>query len=77
LTAVVERDSLTGILDHCIRYGGDVDTVAAVAMAAASGSGEVAQDLPRHLIEGLENGAYGREYLVELDGKLRMSAGGH
>jgi len=70
LTAVVECDSLTGILDHCIRYGGDVDTVAAIAMAAASGSAEVAQDLPRHLIDGLEKGKYGRDYLVELDATL-------
>jgi ADP-ribosylglycohydrolase len=70
LTAVVEHDSLTAILRHCILYGGDVDTVAAIAMAAASGSGEIAQDLPRHLIDGLENGTYGRDYLLELDKKL-------
>jgi ADP-ribosylglycohydrolase len=73
LAAVVQRDSLTGILDHCIGYGGDVDTVAAIAMAAASGSAEIAQDLPRHLIDGLENGRYGRDYLVELDAKLRKA----
>ena len=76
LAAVVERDSLTGMLNHCIRYGGDVDTVAAIAMAAASGSQEITQDLPRHLIDGLENGKYGRDYLVDLDSKLRNAASG-
>ena len=50
-----------------------MDTVAAVAMAAASGSTEIAQNLPRHLIDGLENAMYGREYVVELDEKLRKA----
>ena len=76
LAAVVERDSLSGILDHCIRYGGDVDTVAASAIASASGSAEIAQELPKHLIDGLENGKYGRNYLVELDAKLRKATVG-
>ena len=40
-------------------------------------SGEIAQDLPRYLIEGLENGPFGRDYLVELDEKLHgADAGG-
>ncbi|MBY0461409.1 MAG: ADP-ribosylglycohydrolase family protein [Gemmataceae bacterium] len=74
LTALVAGDSLSAILTHCIRFRGDVDTVAAIAMAAASGSREVTPDLPRHLIDGLENGSYGRDYLIELDGKLRAAA---
>ncbi|VTR91424.1 ADP-ribosylation/Crystallin J1 OS=Microcoleus vaginatus FGP-2 GN=MicvaDRAFT_1116 PE=4 SV=1: ADP_ribosyl_GH [Gemmata massiliana] len=73
LTAVVECDSLSAILTHCIRYGGDVDTAAAIAMAAASGSREIRQDLPQHLLDGLENGSYGRDYLVSLDEKLRAA----
>jgi ADP-ribosylglycohydrolase len=74
LTAVVEHGSLSAILTHCVQYGGDVDTVAAIAMAAASGSGEVEQDLPGHLIDALENGSYGRDYLIELDRQLRDAA---
>lgn len=49
--------------------GGDVDQVAAIALAA-SWSWEIESDLPAVLISGLENGVYGREYLVELDRKL-------
>jgi hypothetical protein len=73
LHAVVENGSLSGILAHCIRYGGDVDTVAAIAMATASGSREIKSDLPRHLFDGLENGPYGRDYLISLDAKLRAA----
>jgi len=70
LTAVVAHNSLTAILECCVRFGGDVDTVAAIAMAAASGCREVEQNLPGHLVEGLENGEYGRDYLVKLDERL-------
>lgn len=75
LWAVVAGDRLSDILVRCVGYGGDVDTAASIALAAASGSVEVAQDLPRHLIDGLENGPYGREYLVGLDARLRATAG--
>jgi ADP-ribosylglycohydrolase len=71
LWAVVECDSLSAMLGRCVGYGGDVDTVAAIAMAAASGSREIEQNLPRHLIGGLENGAYGRDYLMSLGARLR------
>ncbi|MCE9567140.1 MAG: ADP-ribosylglycohydrolase family protein [Planctomycetes bacterium] len=70
LTAVMAHDSLSAILKCCVEYGGDVDTVAAIAMAAASGSREIEQNLPGHLIEGLENGDFGRDYLVTLDKRL-------
>ncbi|MBA4192612.1 MAG: ADP-ribosylglycohydrolase, partial [Planctomycetaceae bacterium] len=70
LAAVVAHNSLSAILTCCVEYGGDVDTVAAIAMAAASGSREVEQNLPGHLVEGLENGGYGRDYLVKLDQRL-------
>ena len=73
LAAVVECDSLSTVLTHCIRYGGDVDTAAAIAMAAASGSSEIKQDVPQHLIDGLENGSYGRDYLIALDEKLQAA----
>lgn len=42
----------------------------AIALAAASCSVEVVQDLPTHLIDGLENGTYGRDYLRQLDRQL-------
>jgi ADP-ribosyl-[dinitrogen reductase] hydrolase len=70
ITAVMRNDSLSELLRDCIAFTGDVDTVAAIALAAGSCSEEIAQDLPHHLIEGLENGKYGRDYIIELDRQL-------
>lgn len=70
ITAVMRNDSLSELLKDCIAFTGDVDTVAAIALAAASCSDEIAQDLPEHLMAGLENGPYGRDYIIALDRKL-------
>lgn len=74
VTAITQHDTLSGLLTSCIAFTGDVDTVAAIALAAASRSDEFTHDLPEHLIYQLENGPYGREYLQRLDTKL-LSAG--
>ncbi|MCC5598744.1 hypothetical protein [Nostoc favosum] len=42
----------------------------AYAVAAGSCSEEIRQDIPNHLVTGLENGAYGRDYLIDLDKQL-------
>ncbi|HIK30553.1 MAG TPA: ADP-ribosylglycohydrolase family protein [Oscillatoriales cyanobacterium M59_W2019_021] len=70
VTAIIKGDSLSQILRDCVAFGGDVDTVAAIALAAASCSSEIESDLPEVLISGLENEAYGRDYLVQLDRQL-------
>ncbi len=70
ITAVMRNDSLSELLKDCIAYTGDVDTVGAIALAAASCSEEITQDLPEHLIAGLENGSYGRDYIIDLDRQL-------
>lgn len=70
VTAVVRNDSLSELLRDCINFTGDVDTVATIALAAASCSQEVVQELPEKLVRDLESGQYGREYLLELDHKL-------
>lgn len=70
VTAIVRNDSLSNILQDCVAFTGDVDTIAAIALGVASCSEEVTQDLPSHLFEGLENGRYGRDYIRELDKKL-------
>jgi ADP-ribosyl-[dinitrogen reductase] hydrolase len=75
VTAVGRNDSLAGLLRDCVAFTGDVDTVATIALAAASCSDEYARDLPAGLIEGLENGPYGRDYLARLDEKLLSLAG--
>lgn len=70
LTAIRQSDSLTQVLKRSVDFGGDVDTVAAIALGAASMSFEMEKDLPKHLYENLENSIYGREYLALLDKKL-------
>jgi ADP-ribosyl-[dinitrogen reductase] hydrolase len=71
ISTVVQYDSMSEILWECIDFTGDVDTVAALALGAASLSNEVEQDLPKVLINTLENGKYGREYIESLDQKLK------
>ena len=46
--------------------------VAGTAMALAAGSccQEIVQELPHVLVEDLENGAYGRQFLTELNARL-------
>lgn len=70
ITALQEADRLSTILMRCVGYCGDVDTVAAIAMAAGSCSREIEDDIPEPLIEALENGTYGRDYLRALDQRL-------
>lgn len=70
LTSIMLHDSMSDILKQCIAWTGDVDTVAAIAMPAASLCSEVEDDLPDVLIDGLEDDDYGRTYLTELDARL-------
>ncbi|HEX7735064.1 MAG TPA: ADP-ribosylglycohydrolase family protein [Ktedonobacteraceae bacterium] len=70
VTAVSGSSSMSELLKTCVQFSGDVDTVAAIALAAGSCSAEIAQDLPAHLFESLENGKYGREYIQRLDQQL-------
>ena len=70
VTAVTNNDTLNKVLRACIAYTGDVDTVATIALSAASGVMD--NDLPPELVDGLENGAYGRDYIIKLDYKLML-----
>jgi len=70
ITALQCCDTMTSLLKTCVDYHGDVDTVAAIALAAASFSPEIRHDLPAILIDGLETGPYGREYLERLDKRM-------
>jgi ADP-ribosylglycohydrolase len=58
------------VLRECVAFTGDVDTVATVALAAASRSAEIRADLPAVLVDGLENGTYGRDHLARVDAQL-------
>jgi len=70
LTAVAQADSLSDLLYRCVQFCGDVDTVAAIAVAAASTSRHIDRDVPTVLRDGLENGPFGRDHLIALDEKL-------
>ncbi len=70
ITAVMRNDTMSKLLQDCIAFSGDVDTVATIALVAGSCSSEIAQDLPENLVQGLENLSYGRDYIIELDKQL-------
>lgn len=70
LRIVLEHDGLSAMLDQAVRFGGDTDTVAAIALGVASCCREIRNDLPQRLLMGLEAGTYGREFLRDLDRQL-------
>lgn len=70
VTAITKYNTLGDILKASIDFGGDVDTVGAIVMPAASRSVEVTDDIPDALVEQLEDGPFGLTYLCELDTKL-------
>jgi len=57
------------VLVQAVRLGGDTDTTASIALGVAliyPGS----DTLPKTLVDGLERGAYGRDFLVTLGNRL-------
>ena len=70
ITAIQAHDTLADILKACVAFSGDVDTVAAIALSAASCSPTIGKVLPRALVDGLEAGPYGGQYLRALDQRL-------
>lgn len=73
ITAVKRNTKLSSLLIDCINFTGDVDTVATIALSAASESEYYKHDLPIKLYDTLENRTYGKDYLQDLDGRLRKS----
>jgi ADP-ribosylglycohydrolase len=67
----VRNQSVADLLVDCVNFGGDVDTVAAIAMAAAACADDIVRDIPDTLWNGLENGRFGRDSLIELDQDLQ------
>lgn len=74
ISAVHAHSSMSELLRACIAYTGDVDTVATIALAAGACCPEIEQDLPESLYERLENGAFGHDYLRDLDRRLMACA---
>jgi len=70
LSALAGARNLRDLLQACVSYTGDVDTVATIALAAGSRTTDLDQNLPGHLYETLENCTYGHAYLRKLDEHL-------
>lgn len=70
VAAIRNSESMSGLLQACIAFSGDVDTVAAIALAAGAHCQEIDQDLPENLVMTLENRKYGHDYLSALDKQL-------
>ena len=67
---VSEADSMQDCLKIGIDYGWDTDTVAALSMAILSQKENCDKTLPKFLYDELENGKYGKDFLINLDLKL-------
>jgi ADP-ribosyl-[dinitrogen reductase] hydrolase len=72
ITAILESNSYSDVLRKCCEFTGDTDTVAAIAMAAASQCQEIDPEIPDVLFETLENGQYGRDYLIKVSQELEQ-----
>lgn len=64
------HSNMKDILAHAIRLRGDTDSVASVALGLASLTKKIKNNLPLHLYDKLENGEFGKDYLLEIDSKL-------
>jgi hypothetical protein len=70
LDALSNETTLHDILVHSVAFTGDVDTVAAIAVAAGSMHKDIDQNLNPALLRNLEGGKYGWRFLQALDAKL-------
>jgi ADP-ribosylglycohydrolase len=70
IDAIMRSSSLSQLLVNCVNFAGDVDTISAIAMGPASLCNEIDNDIPQCLVDGLENGTYGKDYIVDLNNKL-------
>jgi ADP-ribosylglycohydrolase len=75
-TALAQATSQKGLLQACVDFTGDVDTVAAVALGAGATTPLLADDLPQALRDGLETGPFGQTYLRALDLRVLALKGG-
>ncbi|MFZ6742394.1 ADP-ribosylglycohydrolase family protein [Undibacterium sp. JH2W] len=66
-TALQANRCMSTLLLDCVNFGGDVDSVAAIAMGLASLAPEYVVDIPGSLLSGLELGQFGSSYLRQLD----------
>ncbi|MFT6924950.1 MAG: ADP-ribosyl-[dinitrogen reductase] hydrolase [Psychromonas sp.] len=66
LTVLSQSSSLSEVLDKSVKLGGDTDSVASIACGIAYFCDEYVKDLPDFLEQDIENGPYGKDYLIKL-----------
>lgn len=69
-TVLSKHNTLYDVIYESIEMGGDTDSVAAIAAGLISMIPNSNKELPSFFYEDLENGKYGRDYLISLDEKL-------
>ncbi len=70
VTQLTRYRSLTELLRSCVALTGDTDTVACLALGAAACYPEYRRDLAPALVNRLEDGRFGRRYLLQLSRRL-------
>jgi ADP-ribosyl-[dinitrogen reductase] hydrolase len=70
VTQLRAHRSLTQLLRGCVGLTGDTDTAACLALGAAVCYPEYRRDLAPALVNRLEDGRYGRRYLLQLNRRL-------
>lgn len=70
LVTMEPANYLSEILKAAVDLGGDTDSVAALSMGLASMDDRIKKDLPKRLRDGLENGDYGKKFLVQIEKEL-------
>ena len=71
LEATLTNDTLADVLKGCVNFSGDVDSVAAIALASASGYNAFKKDIPENLWRSCECSAFGLAYLLDLDRRVK------
>ncbi len=65
------KTSAKQILKRAVDIGGDVDSSASIAMGLYSLRPDCVLDLPDALYDNLENGPFGRDFLVDMDMQMQ------
>lgn len=76
ITVLKSSNTYKEILDKSVKLGGDTDSVASIALGLATLTSQFKNDLPAFLYNDLENGKYGKDYLIELDALFLSKFGG-
>lgn len=71
LTILPKASSIYELIDLSIKLGGDTDSVASIVCGIASLSDEYDKSLPEFFVRDLTNGQFGKDYIINLDNKLK------